>query len=439
MQTPFAHDPSRGSLLVDFRNFSGGPAVTFVDAGAAPNDHASRAFALGATATDASTLDTGADVLRFCYTVISNTPPPVIAPTIVLQPRDTNVFVGQTTILRVGASGTAPLRYQWFFNNLPLPGRISPFLILSNVQPSQAGFYYASVSNVAGVTFSSNALLVVNIPSNRPPVAFAQTQSLPEDSSIPLVLSGFDPDGNPLTYNISSLPAHGVLSGTPPNVTYTPTPNFNGADSFQFQVSDAQFTSAPATVTLQIIASNDLPTLIATVGLLFSLGNGDTNWYILTTNNADAPLVFDASLSSDPDGTPLGFLWYLAGETEPFASGTVTTNTLPVGAHEVLVIVHDGVVMVDAPLSFEIVTAGDLLEILSGRINESRLSRKDKRPLLEALKKAGADFDRKKLKQALEKLEHFQKKVRTHVDRKNPELAQEWLAFTDQILDAFGR
>ena len=98
-----------------------------------------------------------------------------------------------------------------------------------------------------------------------------------------------------------------------------------------------------------------------------------------------------------------------------------------------------GVVMVDAPLSFEIVTAGDLLEILSGRINESSLSRKDKRPLLEALKKAGADFDRKKLKQALEKLEHFQKKVRTHVVRHNPELAQEWLVFTDQILDAFGR
>ena len=318
-------------------------------------------------------------------------------------------------------------------------GRISPFLILSNVQPSQAGFYYASVSNTAGVTFSSNALLTVNTLSNRPPVALAQTRSLPEDSSLALSLSGFDPDGNPLTYSISAPPAHGTLSGTPPNVTYTPAANFDGTDSFLFQVSDAQFTSAPAMVTLQIIASNHPPTLIATVGLLFPVGNGDTNWYILSTNNTDAAVVFDASWSSDPDGTPLGFLWYLAGETEPFASGTVTTNTLPVGAHEVLVIVHDGVVMRDAALTFEVVTAGDLLETLSGRIHESSLARKDKRPLLEALKKAGTDFDRKKLKQALEKLEHFQKKVRTHVGRNSSELAQEWLAFTDQILDAFGR
>ncbi len=440
LQTPFRHDPTQGSLLVDFRNFSGGPPVTFVDAGAAPNDGASRAFALGASTPNATTRDTGADVLRFCYTILTNPPPPVVVPpTIVLQPRDTNVFVGRTALLRVSATGTAPLRYQWYFENLLLPGRTTPFLLLSNVQPSQAGYYHVIVTNLAGSAISSNALLTINIPSNRPPAAFTQSRSVPEDSSVQVFLAGSDPDGNPLTYSITTPPAHGTLSGTPPDVTYTPAPNFNGTDSFQFQVSDGQFSSAAATVALQIIASNDLPTLIATAGVLFPLGNGDTNWYILSTNNTDATVVFDASPSSDPDGTSLSFLWYLAGEIEPFASGTITTNTLPVGTYNVLVIVNDGVAMLDAPISFEIVTAADLLETLSSRIKESSISRKDKRPLLETLKKSGSEFDRNKLKQALEKLEHFQKKVRTHIVRDNPESAQEWLAFTDQILDAFGR
>lgn len=40
---------------------------------------------------------------------------------------------------------------------------------------------------------------------------------------------------------------------------------------------------------------------------------------------------------------------------------SLTTNTLPVGPHEVPVGAHDGVVMLDASLSFGSVTAADLL------------------------------------------------------------------------------
>ena len=372
-----------------------------------------------------------------CFT---NPPPPLnVPPTIVLQPRDTNAFFGQTVLLRVAATGTAPLRYQWYFNDLPLPGRISPLLILSNAQPIHAGYYHAVVTNAAGMAISSNALLVINVPSNRPPEGFPQTRTLLEDSSVPVVLSGFDPDGNPLTYSITTPPAHGTLSGTLPDVTYIPAHNFNGTDSFQFRVSDGQLSSAPATVTLQVTPLDDPPILIATVGPLFPIGNGDTNWYILATNGTDAAVVFDASFSSDLDGTPLSFLWYLEGETEPFGLGSTVTNTLPVGPQLALLIASDEGRPYDSPLSFEVVTPGDLVEELIARIEASSLSRKDKRPLLEALKKSSRDFERGKLKQALEKLELFQRKLRTHVSKDYPQLAGEWTAFADQILSAFGR
>lgn len=83
LTTPFIYDPARGNLLVDVRNHSGGP-VAFVDGNQHPNDLGSRAFALGAGSTQATTVDSGVDVLQFCYTPtnrppVTNPPPPVVA------------------------------------------------------------------------------------------------------------------------------------------------------------------------------------------------------------------------------------------------------------------------------------------------------------------------------------------------------------------------
>src|SRR4029077_15269241 len=63
-------------------------------------------------------------------------------------------------------------------------------------------------------------------------------------------------------YSIATMPAHGTLtpgSGSGPNVTYTPDPNFNGTDSFTFTVNDGSLTSNFATVSITINAVNDAP------------------------------------------------------------------------------------------------------------------------------------------------------------------------------------
>src|SRR5262249_38138084 len=51
-----------------------------------------------------------------------------------------------------------------------------------------------------------------------------------------------------------SQPAHGTVSGTAPNVTYTPAAGYTGADSFQFTASNGTAASAPAMVSLAIVA-----------------------------------------------------------------------------------------------------------------------------------------------------------------------------------------
>ncbi|RMH04823.1 MAG: tandem-95 repeat protein [Nitrospirae bacterium] len=86
--------------------------------------------------------------------------------------------------------------------------------------------------------------------------------NLVEDGSASLTLRGHDPEGSPVTYHIVSQPAHGVLLGTAPQLTYIPSPDFNGLDSFTYTVSDGVLTGQPATVTLAVAAMNDSPLAI---------------------------------------------------------------------------------------------------------------------------------------------------------------------------------
>lgn len=112
---------------------------------------------------------------------------------------------------------------------------------------------------------TTTATMVINVVpgsgggGNAPPTANPQNVTTAEDSPKAIVLSGSDPDGNPLTYSIITPPSQGTLSGTPPNVTYTPATNYNGPDSFTFRVNDGITNSAAATVSITVTAVNDAP------------------------------------------------------------------------------------------------------------------------------------------------------------------------------------
>ncbi|MEQ1758195.1 MAG: Ig-like domain-containing protein [Vicinamibacterales bacterium] len=96
--------------------------------------------------------------------------------------------------------------------------------------------------------------------TNQPPVATAQSVTVPEDASTFVTLSGSDPDNNPLTFTIVTGPTHGTLTGTAPNLTYIPAANYFGGDTFSFRVSDGQLSSAVETVSITVQSVNDQPT-----------------------------------------------------------------------------------------------------------------------------------------------------------------------------------
>ncbi|MBX7068814.1 MAG: cadherin-like domain-containing protein [Microthrixaceae bacterium] len=85
-----------------------------------------------------------------------------------------------------------------------------------------------------------------------PPQANPLAISTARQAPVPLVLTGADPEGDALAFEVTAQPTSGALSGTAPNLTYTPTAGFSGSDQFTFTVSDGIYTSPPATVTITV-------------------------------------------------------------------------------------------------------------------------------------------------------------------------------------------
>jgi hypothetical protein len=125
---------------------------------------------------------------------------------------------------------------------------------------------------------------------NSAPWAHAQRATTDEGTPRAIVLTGSDIDGNPLTYTITTQPAHGTLSGMAPNVTYTPAADYNGADSFTFKVNDGTVDSLPGTVsiavtTVGVVYQGDFSgTNLASAGLATSAGVNGT-WILDTAND----------------------------------------------------------------------------------------------------------------------------------------------------------
>ena len=90
------------------------------------------------------------------------------------------------------------------------------------------------------------------------PTATAQSVTSTQGTPTAITLTGSDPNNRALTYTVVTGPTNGTLSGTAPNLTYTPNAGYYGSDSFTFTVSNGTYTSAPATVGIQVIALTGL-------------------------------------------------------------------------------------------------------------------------------------------------------------------------------------
>jgi uncharacterized repeat protein (TIGR01451 family) len=85
-------------------------------------------------------------------------------PTITAQPQSQLLLTGTNGAFTVAATGTGPLSYQWFLNQIPLAGATNASLSLTNLTGAEVGLYTVAVSNPAGTLLSTPASLsVINL------------------------------------------------------------------------------------------------------------------------------------------------------------------------------------------------------------------------------------------------------------------------------------
>ena len=141
-----------------------------------------------------------------------------------------------------------------------------------------ASFTYTACDNgttesLADPRCAPGQVTVTLAEANRPPIAQAASTSVAEDHSVAIALIGSDPEGAPITYAVVAPPRHGALTGTAPQLTYTPAPDYFGPDEFAFTTSDGLATSSPASVSITVTEVNDPPRLGADT---YTLGGAGT-------------------------------------------------------------------------------------------------------------------------------------------------------------------
>jgi hypothetical protein len=85
------------------------------------------------------------------------------APVITQHPVSTTLPAGVNAVFTTAATGTAPLAYQWLFNENAIPGATTATLVISNASIASEGAYRVVVSNAVGTASSSPATLAVTI------------------------------------------------------------------------------------------------------------------------------------------------------------------------------------------------------------------------------------------------------------------------------------
>jgi|GEM_PF-474798 len=99
-------------------------------------------------------------------------------PLLSLQRTWRQATVGGTVVFAGQAVGEWPLHYQWYFNEVPIPGANKPWLVLQGVDVFFTdGFFVLEVSNAVGVVYSEPMSLEVHTPITEPPIITQHPES----------------------------------------------------------------------------------------------------------------------------------------------------------------------------------------------------------------------------------------------------------------------
>jgi Leucine-rich repeat (LRR) protein len=191
-----------------------------------------------------------------------------VPPSISTQPQSLINIAGTDASFNVAATGTTPLAYQWQVNGAILPGATANSLILSNVQPVDAGNYAVVVTNVAGSITSSVASLTVYVPPSITAPPQSRTNIAGTTATFSVGASGTTPFSYQWQFNGANLTGATASSLALANVQPPDTGNYtvvvtNAGGSITSSIASLTVW-VPPSITLQPLNRTNLAGTIAT-------------------------------------------------------------------------------------------------------------------------------------------------------------------------------
>ncbi|MDB6122497.1 MAG: hypothetical protein JWQ71_1490 [Pedosphaera sp.] len=177
-------------------------------------------------------------------------------PSFTTQPQSQTVTAGGTVSFNVVAGGTAPLGYQWLFNDRTILGATNSAYTLTGLTNLNSGNYRVVVTNVAGRLASSNAVLTVL--SSPAIVTHPQSQTVGESGTAAFTVSA---TGNNLNYQWQFNGAD-IAGATQTNLVLTHVPA-SQAGNYSVIVSNSIGSLSSSNASLSVIPVNT-----TTVGLI---------------------------------------------------------------------------------------------------------------------------------------------------------------------------
>jgi hypothetical protein len=184
-----------------------------------------------------------------------------------------SVITNQDTPVDITLKAVSPNNFPLTYTVLAQPAHGQ----LSGVAPDLTYTPNAGYSGDDSFTFKANdgtadsnvAIVSITVrPPNQPPVAQNGTVTVEAGTTAAITLSASDPDDDPLTYTVLTSPAHGLLSGTAPNLTYTPNAGYVGGDLFTFKANDGTTDSNVAQVDISVTAGAPRPAVVNRTGYI---------------------------------------------------------------------------------------------------------------------------------------------------------------------------
>ncbi len=136
----------------------------------------------------------------------------------------------------------------------PLHGTLSGTAPLLTYSPDAGYFGDDEFEFIASNGTATSLPETVAITIIGQPSAQSQSVTTTENTGKAITLEGSDPNSPPeaLSYTVIVRPAHGTLSGTAPNLVYTPDSGYSGSDSFQFTDTNTFLASPTAIVSITV-------------------------------------------------------------------------------------------------------------------------------------------------------------------------------------------